>query len=266
MSLGVGCCTPGCTTEIPAVNIPGSAGPAGPAGADGSDGINAFTFTTSNFIVPPIGSNVTVPVAENSWMVVGQPLSLPGPAHFEVVSLSGTTSVTLQFLGYSGDVSPGSTITTGSKVSPSGTQPDFSLLPAQSFYAVGGSQALTASNAQLLSAMVTLPSNGDYLISASVRLDFDEATTMTNKTVFLKLRETTNGPADVSNAVRELATGIVTADNSTFSIATIPNVVYSGSAGDTIQLQGSLSATLTDPYESGDVIAVEATIQALPIA
>lgn len=266
MSLGVGCCTPGCNTVVPEVNIPGSAGPAGPAGADGSDGINAFTFTTSNFIVPPVNANVTVPVAENSWMVVGQTLSAPGPTHFEVVALSGTTSVTLKFLGYSGDVAPGSTVTSGSKISPSGTEPDFTLLPAQSFYAVGGSQALTASNSQLLSAVVTLPSNGTYLISASVRLDFSGATTLTSKTVFLKLRETTNGPADVSNAVRELATGIVTDDNSTFAVPSIPTVVYSGSAGDTIQLQGSLSALLNDPYETGDVVAVEAEIVALPIA
>lgn len=115
MSLGVGCCTPGCNTIVPEVNIPGAPGGTGAPGADGADGINAFTFTTANFVVPPVGSNVTVPVAENSWMVVDQIVNTPGGAHFKVISLSGTTSVVLQFLGYAGDVSPGSTITSRSK-------------------------------------------------------------------------------------------------------------------------------------------------------
>lgn len=201
-------------------------------------------------------------VENNSWMVVGQTLSLPGPAHFEVVSLVGTTTLTAKFLCYAGDIGPGETISSGAKVSPSGTQPDFSLLPAQSFYAVGGSQALTASNVQLLSAVVTLPTSGSYLITSSVRVDFDDATTLASATVFLKLRETTNGPADVANAVREIATGVVTDALNTLEVAALPAVVYSGTAGDTIQLQGSISVV---PYV-GDVVVVEATILALPIA
>jgi len=256
MASGQDCCTP-CPT-VQTTNIPGTPGATGAAGAAGADGINAFTYTTADFATPACNANVSVLVAENSWMVVGQTLSLPGPAHFEVVAL-GAGSVTLKFLCYNGDISPAVTIVSGAKVSPSGTQP--TLLPEQSFYAVAGAQSLTGSNAQLLSAVVTLPTTGSYLISASVRLDFVTATTLASATVFLKLRETTNGPADVANAVRELATGVVTSASYTFSVSPLPNVVYSGTAGDTIQLQGSISVV---PYV-GNVKAVEATILALPI-
>lgn len=140
------------------------------------------------------------------------------------------------------------------------------MLPEQSFYAVGGSQAFTTSNLQLLTAQVTLPADSSYILFSGVRVDFLDATTMADITVFLKLRRSNNGPADVTNAVRELNTGIVTSATNTLCATSLPVVIYAGTAGDIIQLQGSVSELPTDEvYGSGDIIAVEAWILALPI-
>lgn len=261
MASGSDCCSP-CDT-VPPVNIPGTPGPVGPAGADGSDGINAFTFVDApGFVVPVQGNNVTVPTINSTWESVGQNVEIEGAGTFEVVSVAadGLSTVLTYLVDYVHNTNAGSSIAAGAKISPAGTQPSF--LPQQAFYAVGSSQALTGSNAQLLSAVVTLPTAGKYLLTASVRIDFSTATTVASLTVFLKLRETTNGPADVANAVREMHTGIVTNSTQTLGVPPMPNVVYTAAAGDTIQLQGSVSVV---PY-SGSLIVVEATILAIPLS
>lgn len=95
------------TPEI--INIPGIS----------TAGIDAFTFTTANFVVPAVGAQVAVQLQNSEWMVPGQAVIIEGPANFLVVSESGTSAI-LQFLGYSGDVAPGTNLLDGSKVSPSG--------------------------------------------------------------------------------------------------------------------------------------------------
>jgi hypothetical protein len=110
-------CTPCCPTSQ-VVNVPG--GP-GTDGGDGTNGVDAFTLLTADMpVVPAIGSTVTVAVANSSWMVVDQIVIVTGPANFKVTALPGTTSATLEFLGYPGDVAPGTAILTGAKVSPAG--------------------------------------------------------------------------------------------------------------------------------------------------
>lgn len=267
MSAPQDCCNPCSTQVLPPVNIPGTPGPAGPPGTNGTDGINAFTFVTApGFLVPALGANVTVPTANSLWETVGQNVEVEGAGTFQVVSksLDGLSTVLKYLDGYVHNTNTGNSIPAGAQISPSGTQPSF--LPGQSFYAVGGSQNLTASAAQLLSSQVTLPANGKYLISSSVRVDFESATTLANKNVSLKLRETTNGPADLANAVRSLELGIVTNADETIDVPPLPSVIYTGATGDTIQMFGNLDVTLTNPYESGNVQIVEVTILAIPIA
>jgi len=99
------CCTDAVTTDIP-----------------GSQGGNAYTVTTANFIVPAANNNVTVAVADTAWMVVGQNVVTPGPYSFEVISVNGPTSVTLEWLDYSDDAATGATVTAGAGVSPGGQQ------------------------------------------------------------------------------------------------------------------------------------------------
>jgi hypothetical protein len=158
---------------------------------------------------------------------------------------------------------PGTPGATGPKGDPGDPA---TLLPAQAFYAVGGAQNLDTNNTQLLASTITLPADGDYLITAGVRIDFSNATTMTSKTVYLRLYKTNNGAATVTNTEHELATGIVTGESGTLCSTSFPAVVHSGSAGDIIQVQGSLSSLLTATYESGEVIAVETWMLALPIS
>lgn len=262
MSSGIDCCTPCPTVQV--TNVPGAPGP---AGANGNDGINAFTFVGDpGFIVPAQGGTVTVPTLNCLWMAVGQNVEISGAGTFQVQSrASDGLSCSLLYLSdYTHNTHATDVITSGAQVSPAGTQPTF--LPEQAFYAIGGTQNLTLSNVQLLSAVVTLPTAGKYMIQSSVRIDFNAATTMSSKTIFIKLRETTNGPADLANGIRELITGIVTGADWTLDVAPLPTIIYTATAGDTIQLQGSISSLLNAAYESGNVRIVEASILATPIA
>jgi hypothetical protein len=121
------CCTP--CLEVPTAQIPGPAGADGAAGEDGEDGSNAFTLTTADFIVPAELSNVTITVADNTWMAMGQPIFVQTAGFFEVVSVDvdGVT-VTIKNLkdtandAYLDNVAPGTNISTGVKVSPGGLQ------------------------------------------------------------------------------------------------------------------------------------------------
>lgn len=132
------CCTPCCpTTET--VNVPGLEGPDGTDGTNGTGGGNAYTFTTADFVVPAIGSNVTVSVASSDWMVVGQKVITEGPATFEVISKPTSQSAVLEFKGYTDDVAPTTTVPSGSSVGPSGVEPSVS-----GFAAAGANSDITS--------------------------------------------------------------------------------------------------------------------------
>lgn len=111
------CCSP--CAVVPPVNIPGTQGN---PGTPGTNGINAFSTVAANFNVPAVGANVSATFDECAWMVVGQNVFAIGPANFQVVTVVGTTGATLKFLGYTGDVLPGTVIAAGTKVSPAGLQ------------------------------------------------------------------------------------------------------------------------------------------------
>lgn len=121
MATGVDCC---CETQYePPVNIPGSVGATGAAGADGTDGTNAFTTLTANFTVPALAASASANVEDNSWASIGQAVFLSDGTDvgtFEVASKTGTTVMSLTFLGANGDASPGAVIGSGGSVSPAG--------------------------------------------------------------------------------------------------------------------------------------------------
>jgi hypothetical protein len=252
----VSCCTS--CPEVQTTDIPGSEGP---AGTDGADGVDAFTVTTADFIVPALSGSVTISGANFSWAQIGQPVFVQGAGMFEVTAkASNNLSITVTYLDYDSNTETGTTISAGAGVSPGSFQPSSTLLPAVTDYHTAGSQALTDSALQLLSSEVTLAAKS-YLILARVRLDFNGTTTLANRTVTLKLRETTNGPADLSNTTVGAGTGIVTDASGTFEILDLPPVVYAAAAGDTVQMFGIISSV---PYV-GDVLAVEVSIVALPL-
>ncbi len=108
------CCNT-CGQQI-IVNVPGT------AGSTGTSGQNAYSFTTANFDIPAVNSDVTV-LAVTAWLVVGQTVFIGDGVEggtFEVAVINNSNSFDATFKGYGGDSAPGATITSGAKVSPAG--------------------------------------------------------------------------------------------------------------------------------------------------
>lgn len=122
-----------CPCPDPTVTeIPGAPGVDGASGADGANGVNAYTVTTTaSFNLPGApGPTGLVNVAVSSWMVVGQIIWISdalGTAMgtFKVLTIPSSTGVTLNWLQYPDDSAPGTPITVGSGVTPSGIIPTF---------------------------------------------------------------------------------------------------------------------------------------------
>lgn len=112
-------CCGSCDDET-STPIPGVKGDTGPAGADGSAGVSAYTITTASFTMPAVSANVTVDVANSSWMVVGEVLFVQSAGYFQVVSKPDTQSVVLTNLGYTGNAAPAVIIAALQQVGPSG--------------------------------------------------------------------------------------------------------------------------------------------------
>lgn len=87
-----------------------------------ANGINSYSFTTSNFTQPASGSNVTVAISETSWMTDNQIVFVTSGGYYQVISVGSSISATLKNLGYTGNASSSSTITSGARVSPGGLQ------------------------------------------------------------------------------------------------------------------------------------------------
>lgn len=223
--------------------------------------MSAFTFTTADFVVPAIGDQVTVSVGNSSWMAVNGLVFVEGAGIFQVISIPSATSVVLEYLDYSVNTNEAATVTTGSMVNPSGSEPNVTLLPSISDYEIGGSQALTVTAAQLISLAITLTQAKSYLLFGQIRLDFDVATFEANRTATVKLRRTNNTAGDIANAVQAMATGETVLETATAQIVHIPPVVYVAASGDVIELFGALD---TAPY-SGSLKAVSGCIVAIPL-
>lgn len=101
----------------------GPQGVSGTNGSDGDDGQNAFTHITTKFYVPAIGNSETISVSTTgqytgSWAVAGQVIFIENAGYYEVVSSTDTT-ITVVNLGYPGNATIGTTISSG-YVSPAG--------------------------------------------------------------------------------------------------------------------------------------------------
>lgn len=255
MSVPVSCCNPCPTVEV--TNVPGIEGP---PGTDGTNGIDAFSTTTADFIVPAIGNIVTVSVVNSLWMAPGQNVWVQDAGVFLVINHGGGTDCQLLYRAYTGNTAAGVTIPAGNQISPAGTQPDVTLIPFITTYQTGGSQSLTNSSVQLLGSSVVLNA-GPYLLMATYRLDYSVATFASPDVIQLKLRETFNGPADITNAVVNLNTPTTTAKTGTFIQGALPPVRYTAAQSDTVEMYGIITST---PY-SGALQVVELSIVAIPL-
>lgn len=133
-------------------------------------------------------------------------------------------------------------------------------------YAAGTPYTMTATPAQVAfgttSPAVTLSTAGTYLIMAASNLQYVAATYAGNQTASLKLRRTNNTASDLPNATRTIELRIITTITDDAGIVSIPAVVYTASAGDIIQIYGSVSATPA----AGSVQCTSAEIIAVRIA
>lgn len=83
-------------------------------------GSSAYTATTSAFIQPLGGLNVTVAVVDSSWMSIGQPLYISNGGTYTITSIFNTNSISIKNVGYNSNTSVNTTIPTNQKISPGG--------------------------------------------------------------------------------------------------------------------------------------------------
>lgn len=103
-------------------------GQQGPTGTPGPAGHGAFTTTTANFTVPPIGGTVSVAVADTSWTVPGEYVWVAGAGGsptsamaLQVSAVNSATSLTLlnpPAPGSAVSSDPGEILTLGSDALP----------------------------------------------------------------------------------------------------------------------------------------------------
>jgi cytoskeletal protein CcmA (bactofilin family) len=112
-----------CNTLV--VGEAGAQGPqglSGTNGTNGTNGINAFTTLSTTFtqpnVYPTSGYDVTITVAENSWVSVGQGIYIQSAGYYTVNSLAGTTQISVRLRQTSG-ISSGASVSSGRKISPS---------------------------------------------------------------------------------------------------------------------------------------------------
>lgn len=109
--------TPGAT-----VTSGSSVSSGGLIGVTGNPGQDASTTTTANFTQPAVSSTVSVSVVSTVWMTTNAIVFINGGGYYSVNSITNTTTVVLTNLGYTGNATPGATISSGSKVISSGIQ------------------------------------------------------------------------------------------------------------------------------------------------
>jgi hypothetical protein len=87
-------------------------------GATGSGGAgkNAFTNLAANFTQPAVNSTVSINVGSTAWMAVGQVIFVQGGGYYSVASITDLTDAVVTNLGYTGNATPGATVSGGSTV------------------------------------------------------------------------------------------------------------------------------------------------------
>ncbi len=118
---------------------------------------------------------------------------------------------------------------------------------SQSAYAAGTVYSLTATPALIdfgtTDPSITITSPGRYLIHAGAALKYTGATYAGAQTATVTVRRTNNTAADITSATRTIQLEIVTTITGNAGMASVPPVVYQATAGDILQVFGSVSAT-----------------------
>jgi|SRR5581483_10375190 len=139
-------------------------------------GVSAFTTTTANFTQPAIGSTVSVNVANTSWMAVGQIVYVYQAGYYAVSSITDSTHVLLQNIGYPGNATAATNILSGAQVSPGGLLGPSAAVTPETYGAAGdGVTDDTTALTNWLTALNSLgwsygalKQNATYLISNKI--------------------------------------------------------------------------------------------------
>lgn len=295
-------CVPCCSTPQ-TVNVPGVEGD---PGDPGTNGVSAYSITTTSPVtVPAPTGTVSVNVNTTLWMVIGQivivgqgvgaALGGPGPSTFRVDSIPSASVVSLEYLGYAGDVSPGggNTLSIGCVVSAAGDALQNPLpvnmggtgasvasgaggalqnlgigYPPITVYGAGTSYVVTATLAQITlgttSPITVLTLAGTYLIFYRIKLDYQGKTFAANHVFTLELEKINNGgPARLTTASQaSIITPVITTQ--TYSVIIMGAAVAYTTAVNTDQI-GLYAGLDVLPVEAGTVEISECEIVALKI-
>lgn len=157
---------------------------------------------------------------------------------------------------------PGATGATGA-TGANGISPSLASVAG---YGSGTAYALTATPALLnlgtTAPSITITSPGAYLLWAHARFDFNGATFAADQTITAKIHCTTNTVQDIPNTVKGYKLPIVTTLSYTGAEINIAPVQYVATAGDVLQLWGSISVVPS----AGTMDTVEADIIAVQVA
>lgn len=246
-----------CCNTIEVTNIPGPTGTTGPGG---SNGVNAFSITTSSFVLPAANGTVTVLLGSSLWMAIGEPIFISdgtNQANFKVVSFPSATAVVLQWLNYPGDATTGTTIAANATVTPTGLQgptlantfangltTGTTKATAQTNLGLGQdalvstgtglTQAITATSGQVGAIAVTIPALGSWLYMAFVQVNFAGVTFSTGRFITAKIRNTTSN-TDLASAV--MATQVQATQNLQTTTIVVPFLLDTSAAvSDVLQL------------------------------
>jgi hypothetical protein len=90
-------------------------------GGGGTAGQNAYTTTSTSFVVPAVGATVPVAVASTAWMGgTGYVVFITGAGYYAVSSITDATHVVLTNMGGASNAIAGTTVPSGATVSAAG--------------------------------------------------------------------------------------------------------------------------------------------------
>ena len=241
----------------------------------GYNGENAYTLIIAPAVATPtpVGTNVTVNVANSDWMVVGSNVVIGdvswGKATYQVVSLPTPQSATLTFLGYPGDVASGVTMTVGSRVSVCGV-----LVPVETHSGIGTGVAFVINAVQRLinlsgaAPTITLGGPGTYALYSVAQYQYTDAYKGHNPpcnvtTAIYRSNNIVGFLANAQTVWTATDQDLTAAQSRTAAYAVLPCIIYTTTtSGDVLELWGWYSGVI----DGGTISAVEASVVAIKLS